>query len=339
MKEKIQTLSLEWISWNNTISDASICITDTSRDEIIFEGLIPISPDGFFYTISEDVYDQTSGNDFLKLELAMHDDWMYSPDSKPEIGLTTCLIKYDTSGQLHIDTSNSVTLTANTDTIDTSNVIYLDRTEFYGSGGAEIFWDDNDVSEVTDVTNAQYIYSSEMRDESCVFPAQLSGYLKVKRVAVTDYEGVDGTVRIDTSVFSEYYGQHLGVYISANDTSAGEYLGDITSLDAKYALTRNRFGVSTGLMQTMSDASFAGMTLSIANDHTTESTWMIYDSVFEYSRLVKDTVDTSNEALVTDSTVPTIWASIETQHKARIKKGAYYVIEYYTPNEWWDFDG
>jgi hypothetical protein len=335
-KQNIQTLLLEWATTGVTNADVSFTLTDTTDSSTLFSSAISASSGSFFYTIPEATFDQTIPlNNFLNVEIDSRTA-LKNGDSSPVLDFTTCFVQYDTTGQLSLETRHYVTLSPNTGTLDTIHQTTLDRTEYY-TNDAQIFWDTSDISGVTDVTNAEYIYSSDMRSEFCLFPEQTGGYLKVKRTPVALYEGVDGTVVLDTSVYSAYYGNDMTVFLSANDTSVGTLLGYIQSVDTKQALTRSKFGITTSFMQTLSDASFAGMTMSVVNDHTTDSRWQIFNSVFDYTPLTKALMDTTHSALVNDSTVPTIWRNMNTQHKARIKKGAYYVLEYYTKNDWWTF--
>lgn len=341
MKTAIQIFLLEWEPTDAVNADVSIALwnTDGLPDTSIFDGMIKISTGSFRYTIDEEVFDMTTGENHLLVDIVSNVGWT-NGDANPLMDITRALIRYDETGQLQLETFNYVTLSKNTDSLDTNHVVYLDRTEYY-NGGAQIFWDTSDVSDVTDVTTAEYIYSGSTREEFCMFPTQTGGYLKVKRSTVADYEGVDGTVVIDCSMQTKFPGTYMSVYLSENDTSAGTLLGTIspTLSYASSAVYRRNLLVPTGLMRSVSDASFAGMTLSMQNDTTMESWWQIFDSVFKYTPLTKADTDTTHSALVTDSTVPTIWRAVNTSHRARIKKGAYYVIEYYTRNDWWDFDG
>jgi len=335
-KQNIQIFLIEWATTGVTNADVSFTLTDTTSSSLIFDGAVRASSGSFFHTIPETTFDQTSVNNFFNVGIDTRTA-LKNGDTSPVLDFTTCLVLYDSTGQDGVYTNHSVTTTMSSSDLSTSHQAVLDRTEYY-SDGAQIFWDTSDVSGVIDVTNAEFIYSSDMRNEFCLFPEQTSGYLKVKRTPVALYEGVDGTVVLDTSVFSTYYGNDMTVYLSANDTSAGTFLGYIQSVNAKQELTRSKFGITTSFMQTLSDASFAGMTLSIVNDHTTDARWQVFNSVFEYTPLTKANLETTHSFLINDSTVPTIWKSVESPHKARIKKGAYYVIEYYTKDDWWDFD-
>jgi len=337
-KNKIQVFLLEWGTTDASNADISIVLTDNTAPINFFEGAVPANFGTFSYSIDETIYDQTSGANFFDATISTPVGFK-NGDSSPIVDFTTSIITYDSTGQKALSTNHYTTLSPNTDTLDTNHIVTLDRTEFY-TNGAEIFWESNTTTGLTDVTNPEYIYSSDMRSEYCVFPDQTPAgdYLKVKRDTKALHEGVDGTIRIDTTMYTESYGTDMSVYISENDTSVGVLLGRLSDITSRYNLTRTRFRIPTDLMHTMSDASFAGMTMSLTNDHTTDSRWLIYDSVFEYSPLTKGGLDTTHSSLVNDATTPTIWRDIQTTHKARLKKGAYYVIEYYTLDDWWDFD-
>jgi hypothetical protein len=77
--------------------------------------------------------------------------------------------------------------------------------------------------------------------------------------------------------------------------------------------------------------------LSIKNTNLSESTWFIYDSYLLFKRLIVDqSIDTSHTCFIYDSTTPIITNEIYTEHRASVKGGKVFIIDYYTPGDWWN---
>ena len=333
-------LIIEWLknSYVNN-SDMSIVIYTTyPYTSTIFSDKIHVGGSHFEYTIPPNYYFDTtvdgfhttisSGGSLLNGDSAFSDFTINSLSISKSITGISSIVSYNYASILYTD-----------GILYTDNTCFIDRTEDIDGTDCIMFWDSSDISDVSNTQNIEYIYSDEPRLEYGIYPRQNSGVLRILRLNPLVSNVTHGVVHIDTSGYEVYPDSDMTVYLDYSTGTDGTYLGVIGVPLFGSGIIQHSFSVPRSLMDLISDSSFSNTTLLLKNISTYTATWYIYDSYMSFYKLNDaSSLDTSNNCAIYESNFPILLHTIETQNYANVKGGKTFIIDYYTPGNWWNIN-
>lgn len=306
-------------------SDATLFMVDIKGDS-----------NSFFYTLQPtDLTSGTIANDF----------WVSvqgAGDLTGTCDVSLMAVMDETVGQAQLVTSYETYVSGSILDLTTNHSVSVDRTEFYGTPGSQIFWESHDVSESADATNPLYSYDNQSILTSTLITMDTTNVFKLVRDTSATYGGIDGTVFVKVKSYTDPI-TDIYCYIDSTNTpdTTGSYLGMFSKSELSSSnITTKAFVIDSTMMDVINENKFLGTTLKlVTNQNIIDSTIQYHDSFVVFNRTVDSTVYTDHSVDVVDNTTPIIWREITTINKVKINSGKVYVFDYYTPGSWWQFDG